>query len=413
MEAFNDLSVLYVEDDPFHRNCFVAAMAERFAELRTAESGEQALALYEERPCDLLITDLIMPGIDGLSLCRAIRSYSQDMPIIINSAALSRVMLMECVNLGVDGYILKPIESEMVESVLSQAANRLRLRQQSQKDAQLWQQTFDAVPDMVAVLDRNFNLLRLNYAARRLLGVEAREVVGRDYCALIRHEEHPHYFDVFKQAIDSGAGYKSDRPMELLGGYYHVTVSPLRDMDGETIGAVHVAMDVTELKRTEDALRYAGTHDPLTGLYNRSWFEAELDRLLRGRTAPISVLMADIDGLKQVNDQAGHKAGDELLSRAAQLLLNCCRADDGLARVGGDEFTVLLPGVGEAGAAEMVAHIRKKMHEEQAALGDKAVSLSLGVATATDMNGLNSALVLADKRMYQDKAARRQKPTAI
>jgi len=408
MEAFNDLSVLYVEDDPFHRSCFVATMAERFGELRTAESGEQALALYEERPCDLLITDLIMPGIDGLALCRAIRSYSQDMPIIINSAALSRVMLMECVNLGVDGYILKPIESEMVESVLSQAVNRLRLRQQSQKDARLWQQTFDAVPDMVAVLDRNFNLLRLNDAARCLLGVENREVVGRDYCTLLRNEEAPHCFDIFKQVIGSGAGYKSDRPMELLGGYYHVTVSPLRDMDGETIGAVHVARDVTELKKTEDALRYAGTHDTLTGLYNRSWFEAEFDRLLRGRTAPISVLMADLDGLKQVNDQAGHKAGDELLSRAAQLLLTCCRADDGLARVGGDEFTVLLPGVGEAGAAEMVARIRKRMEEERAVLGDKAVSLSLGVATATDVNGLHGALMLADRRMYQDKAARRQ-----
>jgi PAS domain-containing protein len=80
-------------------------------------------------------------------------------------------MLLKCVNLGVDGYNLKPIESEMVESVLSQAVSRLRLHQQSLKEAQLWQQTFDAVPDMVAVLDRNFNLLRLNDAARRLLGV--------------------------------------------------------------------------------------------------------------------------------------------------------------------------------------------------------------------------------------------------
>lgn len=407
MKEFKDLSVLYVEDDSHHRGWFADTMKDNFAELRTAESGERALEIYLERPCDLLITDLVMPGMDGLALCRAIRAWSIDMPIVITSAALSRNMLFESVNIGVDGYILKPIEMEMVKSVLTQATNRLRLRQQSMKAARLWQQTFDAVPDMVAVLDRNFKVLRLNSAAVNLIGMKEKEALGQGYCTLIQQEREPKCCDVFKNAIDNGIGYSSEMPFEMLGGYYHVTVSPMRDMEGEIIGAVHVARDVTELKRAEDILLYTSNHDTLTGLYNRAWFETEFDRLSRGRTSPISVLMADLDRLKQVNDSIGHKAGDDLLRRAAELLVSCCRADDGIARIGGDEFSVLLPGVAESDAEELVARIRQKMEKDRQELGDNAVSLSLGMATVANVAELSEALMLADKRMYEDKARRR------
>lgn len=407
MKEFKDLSVLYVEDDHHHRGWFADTMKDNFAELRTAESGERALEIYLERPCDLLITDLVMPGMDGLALCRAIRAWSIDMPIVITSAALSRNMLFESVNIGVDGYILKPIEMEMVKSVLTQATNRLRLRQQSMKAARLWQQTFDAVPDMIAVLDRDFKVLRLNSAAVNLLGINEKEALGQGYCTLIKKEREPKCCDVFKKALESGIGYTSEMPFEMLGGHYHVTVSPMKDMQGVVIGAVHVARDVTELKRAEDILLYTSNHDTLTGLYNRAWFETEFDRLSRGRTSPISVLMADLDRLKQVNDSIGHKAGDDLLRRAAELLVNCCRADDGIARIGGDEFSVLLPGVTESDAAELVARIRQRMEKDRQELGENAVSLSLGMATITNVAELSEALMLADKRMYEDKARRR------
>ncbi|BCS52808.1 diguanylate cyclase domain-containing protein [Geobacter sp. SVR] len=410
MEHFKDLSVLYVEDDANFRNWFTEVMRDRFGELRTAESGEQALAAYRERPCDLLITDLVMPGMDGLALCRAVRGYSMDMPIVITSASLSRTMLVESMNLGVDGYILKPVEMEMVESVLMQAVSRLRLRQQNTEAARFWQQTFDAVPYMIAVLDNNLRVLRLNRAARRQLGLRDRDPVGQDYDILICSGEDRFCRDVYRRALDTGNGYTSQAPVKMLDGYYHVTFSPLRDMHGNVFGGVHVAHNVTELKRTEDALRYTSTHDPLTGLYNRAWFETEFDRLSRSRTAPISVLIADVDGLKQVNDQAGHKAGDELLRRAATLLARCCRSGDGIARVGGDEFTVLLPGVGESDVEEMAARIRQTMSEGRQECGLEAVSLSLGVATAVDSAGLSAAIALADTRMYQDKGVRRPAP---
>jgi len=135
MEFLKCLSVLYVEDDNLQRELFVSTTEGWFGELRVAESGEKALQIFREHGCDLLITDVVMPEMDGLALCRAIRSISADLAIVVVSAVLSRNILLECVNIGVDGYILKPFEPETVSSVVAQAANRIRLREQSLRDA--------------------------------------------------------------------------------------------------------------------------------------------------------------------------------------------------------------------------------------------------------------------------------------
>ena len=102
-------------------------------------------------------------------------------------------------------------------------------------------------------------------------------------------------------------------------------------------------VDITQQKRAEDRLRFLSTHDVLTGLYNRAFFEEETTRMERGRHYPISVLMVDVDHLKITNDRRGHAAGDSLLRRAAAVLRAAFRTEDVVARIGGDEFAVLLP----------------------------------------------------------------------
>ena len=98
-----------------------------------------------------------------------------------------------------------------------------------------------------------------------------------------------------------------------------------------------------ERERAQEELKYLSIHDTLTGLYNRNFFMAEIERLERGRAFPISIVMADADHLKETNDRQGHPAGDALLKRIAQTLTIAFRAEDVIARIGGDEFAVLLP----------------------------------------------------------------------
>lgn len=113
--------------------------------------------------------------------------------------------------------------------------------------------------------------------------------------------------------------------------------------DGKVIGAVVTFMDITERKKAYEEILYLSYHDILTGLYNKVFLEAELERLDTQRNLPISIIIGDANGLKLTNDVFGHAAGDKLLKKVADAIKRACREDDIIARIGGDEFIVLLP----------------------------------------------------------------------
>ena len=163
-----------------------------------------------------------------------------------------------------------------------------------------------------------------------------------------------------------------------------------------------VAMAI-ERKRAEEKLKYLSIHDALTGLYNRGYFEEGLARLEGGRQYPVSLIMADIDDLKQVNDQYGHAAGDEALRQFAQVLKGAFRAEDLIARLGGDEFAVLLPITGELAAQQAVERVRQGLAAHNRDRPPPRLSASLGVATAGPGYPLVEAFKQADAQMYLDK----------
>jgi diguanylate cyclase (GGDEF)-like protein/PAS domain S-box-containing protein len=163
--------------------------------------------------------------------------------------------------------------------------------------------------------------------------------------------------------------------------------------------------DITERKQAEEQLRYQGTHDALTGIYNRTFFEVELARLEHSRDFPISIVVADVDRLKFVNDTRGHALGDQLLRHVANVLSSVFREGDVLARIGGDEFAVLLPATQTSTAEEMLARVRERVAQQNSDYPDLPVQLSLGMATA-EKSSLTAAFTLADQRMYADKAER-------
>ena len=161
--------------------------------------------------------------------------------------------------------------------------------------------------------------------------------------------------------------------------------------------------DITKRKGIESKLRYLGTHDALTGLYNRSFFEEELARIERRRRFPLSVLMADVDDLKVVNDSQGHAAGDNLLKRVARVLGAAFRVEDTLARIGGDEFAVLLPDTTAAQAEVVLDRVRCMVQENNTVRTAAQIQISLGISTAVDRTQLAAVLKDADEKMYRDK----------
>jgi diguanylate cyclase (GGDEF)-like protein len=163
-------------------------------------------------------------------------------------------------------------------------------------------------------------------------------------------------------------------------------------------------------KRVEEKIHYLGMHDGLTGLYNRAYFDEELKRLEHGRQFPISVLMADLDKLKITNDQEGHAAGDELLRQTAQALKIAFRAEGVIARIGGDEFAVLLPGLNAGLAKKAKQRVLNNIKNQNAKRTGNPLQISMGFSTVEKGGSLVEALKLADDQMYAEKQGKQQSP---
>jgi diguanylate cyclase (GGDEF)-like protein/PAS domain S-box-containing protein len=173
-------------------------------------------------------------------------------------------------------------------------------------------------------------------------------------------------------------------------------------------GRVYYYRDITERKVAEEKVRYQSFHDGLTGLYNRVYLEKEMERLNTKRQLPLGMIMADLNGLKLVNDTFGHEAGDELLKQAAEILRNSCRKEDIISRWGGDEFVVFLPQTTEEDLKAIWQRIDEKCKETH--VKDIPLSLALGTAIKHSAN-MDMAEILkeAEENMYKHKLAESQR----
>lgn len=168
--------------------------------------------------------------------------------------------------------------------------------------------------------------------------------------------------------------------------------------------------DITARKKAEAYLEYLGKHDVLTGLRNRSFFTDEVNRLERRGRWPVTVVAVDLNGLKAVNDQFGHAAGDDLLRRMGEVLGKLVEAPATASRVGGDEFALLLPGADERAGETVVEQLRELVALNNQYHEGKPLRFAVGAATGREGARIESVLHRADDRMYLDKRAYYEQP---
>jgi diguanylate cyclase (GGDEF)-like protein len=172
----------------------------------------------------------------------------------------------------------------------------------------------------------------------------------------------------------------------------------------QTFGRVLVSIsDITARKQAEKYLKYLGTHDVLTGLYNRAYFSEEFDKVEREGPYPVSILIADLDNLKHVNDTSGHEEGDQLLRRAAEVFKAAFTENQVVARMGGDEFAIILPAIDEIGAQQIIENIHKLIELNNTYYQGPPLRMSLGTAACDRQGTFHDIQRLADDRMYEDK----------
>jgi diguanylate cyclase (GGDEF)-like protein/PAS domain S-box-containing protein len=258
----------------------------------------------------------------------------------------------------------------------------------------------------VVLFDCDLRLTVAESATLSAAGFPRESLEGRSVAALLP----PQTFALVEPNLRGAlSGQDSVLEVPFGGRIYSVHVRPVRDAAGEFVAGMAVVQDITARKRLEDKLRYLSAHDPLTNLFNRLFFEEEMARLAKGRHFPVSVVVADVDGLKSVNDRLGHAVGDELLRQAAEVLRTSFRPGDVVARIGGDEFAVLLPGADAQAGESVLRRVRRNEDAYNAHDDRPAVHFSLGLATAEEGESLAETLRLADSRMYRDKLTRARK----
>jgi diguanylate cyclase (GGDEF)-like protein/PAS domain S-box-containing protein/putative nucleotidyltransferase with HDIG domain len=178
------------------------------------------------------------------------------------------------------------------------------------------------------------------------------------------------------------------------------------DETGQYLKIAGTMQDITERKKAEQNLIYLNTHDFLTGLYNRRYFEEELKKIDIAENLPISIIMADTNGLKLINDSFGHDSGDELLKKSALAIRQACRPQDLLVRYGGDEFVIVLPKTNHEKTMKIASAMKElTLHEE---VNNIEISLSYGCATKHAMyESIMEILANAENKMYSHKLSER------
>lgn len=174
------------------------------------------------------------------------------------------------------------------------------------------------------------------------------------------------------------------------------------DMNNEPLRMIGTIQDVTHRKNAQDRILYLSYHDQLTGLYNRRYYEEELKRLDVERSYPLTLIMADVNGLKLVNDSFGHSFGDLLLKKVAEVLQKACRGDDIIARLGGDEFIIILPNTDKIEAEKIIKRIHTCAAEEK--VGSIEISISFGYEIKYScIQNIEEVLKKAEDHMYTMK----------
>ncbi len=411
-ELLRGVSLLLVEDDSLTREQLARLLSRLVGTVRTARDGSEALQSFRADKPDIVLLDLNMPVLDGMSLAAIIKAESPDTPVIAITAHSEEHVLLKALEVGLDGYICKPVDPDVLMPVIYKNARLAVERQQEGARVQLFTYLLDINPQLIVSCHAG----RLDYANRTFL----------EYCG---HEGLEHF-------LSGQPGSKTELHMDgeryPLNGYAWVAALRGRpegnrptacfSAGGEQCQAANTFLvearrfqdldrdivtftDITHLERERVQLLYRATTDSLTGVANRykltDYITSEFIRYRRYKT-PLCLIMFDIDHFKAVNDTFGHNVGDDVLSTLAGLAMRTIRETDLMGRWGGEEFLILAPMTELEQAVDLSERLRCVI-EETDFPGVGRVTCSFGVAQSRGGENLPGLLERVDAALYMAK----------
>ena len=289
-----------------------------------------------------------------------------------------------------------------------------RLRQ-AQADTELllseskFRTLYEQAPIGVAFMDQHGEI-HSNQMAAQILGSPLDAIPHHEWPITIDVSQFPHYIKTYEAFVNGlTASFQMERFYTKPNGtnvWIRLTLAPLNTPDMFTKCNIWLMEDVTVHKQKEAEVLQLTYHDALTGMFNRAFIEKERQRLDSKENLPLSVILGDVNGLKLVNDAFGHEEGDYLLKEVTKILKNCLRDQDIIARIGGDEFLILLPQTDAIAVQRICDSIYSAYQNRTGQAGHELfeISISLGYATkVTENESLDTIINTAERYMYRRK----------
>lgn len=420
MTETSPLKILVVEDEIIISKDIQRSLKKLgYQVVGSAITGSDAIAKAEQVQPDLVLMDIRIQGdMDGIETAALMRERFH-LPVIYLTAFADAPTLERARETGPFGYLLKPFEERELTTAIEMAFYKHASERRLQKNEEQLRRVLETGADAIVLLNHVGQITFANAAAERIFGITREELMARAV-----------YDDVWQiRALDGGGFPAADLPFErarhadtaVYGIEFTVAhasgrrvvistnASPLRDEQGNFEGAVCFMSDITERRALQERLQYQALHDPLTSLPNRALFlnrlEHALTRLERS-PAPLAVMFLDLDNFKNVNDSLGHASGDQLLVAVAERLQKSLRSGDTAARMGGDEFTILIDHIENPNyALNIVQRILESLQTPFEVAGREVfTSPSIGIAFSTEASEqANELLRQADTAMYEAK----------
>ena len=415
---------------------YVAMMGPDFS-AKCFHSAVEALEWLRTEPADLLIVDYRMPEMNGAEFISRIRERAagSHIPAIIITARQDRECRISALDAGATDFLQSPVshiefrdrallllgqhykQLELKKSLLStMAPGSVDAEPDIRGGKSMLEQIIDTTPILINATDRDGKYLFLNSYQAALFGQEPDQLVGRSVFDLLDPQLAGREQRRNSVIIESGISipnYEEKFVSEGIELTFHCNKSPLLNKDNQTIGVLTTGLDITARKFAEEHRTHLALHDMLTGLPNRTLLAERMRLAIEESTTTgkgAALLLLDLDRFKVINDTRGHQTGDILLRQVAERISTAIGASGFAARIGGDEFAVILERLeGGADVSAMCTDLLAKIGEPYSIGGvEQLIGASIGVASIPeDGTSADELLRLADLAMYEAKAAGR------
>jgi len=445
------LKILVIDDNRDNVIVLKALIQDAFPEVwvLAAFGGKAGFDMAASEDPDVIFMDIIMPEMDGFDVCRQLKARPDlaDIPVVFVTASRGdkehRILALEC---GGEGFLSKPFdEQELISQIRAmEKIRRANLRKRNEKkrlDNRVRKQNAALKAAHARTLKLLKSLEKENEARKKsekalveaqklarlgsyeyhlksgeigyseevlnIFGIHSEEQI-RTKEQLIRLV-HPDDIASVLESIKKVMLEKSaaDFVFRIIRQDGEESVANLRmipqfDENKNHVGVFGTIQDITRIRKTEEEIRYLSYHDYLTGLFNRRFYEEVLVKLDIDENYPLTLVMADVNGLKMINDSFGHAVGDELLQKASNVIKSGCRDKDVIARLGGDEFVIILTKTDAETAALVIKRLETLASREK--IGGLKLSIAFGSKTKTRKEeNIQQVLKNAEDDMYRHK----------